>query len=343
MGRVAEADAARDARDLLPGVPLVHSPFFEAVVAGSDWDDETRRVARDLNRDGFAVIDFQEPQFDALVEDVGREVFEPLPWERWRTGELHELRVAEAWQVNESVRRLAANAHVIDLLSRIYGRQAFPFQTLNFGSGSQQPAHVDLAHFASSPELFMAGVWLALEDVAEDAGELFYYPGSHHWPVFHNDHVGRAPAREDDPYADHDRLDRAWAKLRETYGVEPRLFRPRKGQALIWAAGLHHGGAPHRDRRRSRLSQVTHYFFEDCAYWTPLMSDPFAGRIAYRTGLRNIATGEPVVNRPGGRPTPADFIRAAGGAAESSLLQRLAGRWRRLGRSGQGDSAPRPR
>lgn len=57
------------ARDLLPGVPLVHSPFFDEILATSDWDDETRRVAADLKRDGFAVIEFHEPELDAPPAD----------------------------------------------------------------------------------------------------------------------------------------------------------------------------------------------------------------------------------------------------------------------------------
>jgi ectoine hydroxylase-related dioxygenase (phytanoyl-CoA dioxygenase family) len=297
------------ARDLLPGVPLVHSPFFEEVVATSEWDDETRRVATELNRDGFSVIEFQEPELESLAADIKQRVFDPLPWDRWRSGELHELRVPEAWKTNESVRRLAANRHVTDLLSRIYGRRAFPFQTLNFAVGSQQSTHNDLVHFASSPDLFMAGVWLALEDIEEGAGALMYYPGSHMWPAFYNEHVGRTPAATTAPYVDHDRFDRVWSKLRETYGAKPTLFHPRKGQALIWAASLHHGGSPHTDKTKSRMSQVTHYYFEDCAYWTPLMSNSFAGRIAYRTDTKNVATGERVFNAPSGVHLAPRFIQ----------------------------------
>jgi hypothetical protein len=304
MSRASEVDM----RDLLPGVPLVHSPFFEEILAEADWDAETKRVAVELNRDGFSVIDFPEPELDALAADISEAVFAPLDWDRWRAGELHELRVPEGWLANESIRRIAANAQVMRLLSTLYGREAFPFQTLNFATGSQQPAHSDLVHFASSPDLFMCGVWLALEDVAPDAGALLYYPGSHKWPIFYNEHVGRAATDPSDTYADHDRLDRVWTKLRQTYGAEPVLFHPKKGQALIWAAALHHGGSPHIDRTNTRKSQVTHYFFKDCAYWTPLMSDPFAGRIAYRTYMRNLATGEAVVNAPGGTPLSEAFI-----------------------------------
>ena len=51
-------------------------------------------------------------------------------------------------------------------------------------------------------------------------------------------------------------------------GIEPQYATLKKGQALLWAANLLHGGSPQRDKRRTRLSQVTHYFFENCKYFT---------------------------------------------------------------------------
>lgn len=306
--------------DLLPGVPLVESPFFEEVLAVAGWDDETRRIATDLNRDGFAVFDFPEPDLDALADDIDRTLFAPLAWDDWRAGRVDELdRVGDAWTRNDSVRRIAANAYVAELLSRIYGRRAFPFQTLNFAIGSQQAAHVDLIHFASMPQNFMCGVWLALEDIAEGAGPLIYYPGSHRWPVYLNEHIGRPgpPANKID-----ERLEMylpVWARQREASGVQPIRFHPKKGQALIWAAGLHHGGAPHTDRTKSRMSQVTHYMFEGCAYWTPLASAPFAGQIAFRRQMTDIRTGEAMENRVSGVPTPAAFMDLATPQADVAL------------------------
>ena len=46
----------------------------------------------------------------------------------------------------------------------------------------------------------------------------------------------------------------------------------KKGQALIWSANLLHGGGEHRDKTRTRHSQVTHYYFEGCQYYMPLES-----------------------------------------------------------------------
>jgi hypothetical protein len=63
-------------------------------------------------------------------------------------------------------------------------------------------------------------------------------------------------------------------RLIEREALEPSYGRLRKGQALIWASNLLHGGAPQRDPQRTRLSQVTHYYFDGCQYYTPMYSTP---------------------------------------------------------------------
>ncbi|HEX2581533.1 MAG TPA: hypothetical protein VHL08_06100, partial [Dongiaceae bacterium] len=56
-------------------------------------------------------------------------------------------------------------------------------------------------------------------------------------------------------------------------------------------------------------SQVTHYFFADCAYYTPMYSDPFYGSIAFRH-LRDIRSGEVVENSYLGKKIHESFIAA---------------------------------
>ena len=40
----------------------------------------------------------------------------------------------------------------------------------------------------------------------------------------------------------------------------------------LWASNLIHAGGARKDLYRTRHSQVTHVFFEDCKYWTPMKS-----------------------------------------------------------------------
>lgn len=260
--------------DLLPGVPLVESPFFAQDVTA--LAPEYQEVARQLHARGYAVIDFPDPGFDDKAEAIRRRLAARFNWGDPAACPL-SARVQDAWTFDPGVRDIACNVSILALLSALYGRQAFPFQTLNFPVGTQQPVHSDHIHFCSIPERFMCGVWVALEDVHADAGPLFYYPASHVWPSYGNAHIGATPG--DDAVVKFIRLHQ---EMPARLGVERETFLARKGQALIWASNLLHGGGARNDRARSRWSQVTHYFFEGCRYTTPLQNDELAGRVIRR-------------------------------------------------------------
>lgn len=298
-------------KNLLPGVPHVESPFFKQLFSDPGLDAETRRIAHDLGTKGYAVLDFPDPEFDVKAEAIKAELAPHYDLEGWRSSGHQRgisLRVQDAWQFNAHVKSIACNQYILDLLSRLYGRQAWPFQTLNFPVGTQQHVHTDLVHFSSSPERFMCGVWVALEDINEDNGPLVYYPGSHRWPVYTNEHIGHCAAHmEQTPTQG--LYEEMWRALVETYGAQEEYFHARKGQALIWAANLLHGGSRQRDPMRTRWSQVSHYYFDDCAYYTPMTSDPYYGNIDFRK-LVNIATGQEVPHRYAGHLVPQGFVDA---------------------------------
>ena len=300
----------------LPGVPRVESPFFDQILARefSQLPEEWRRVAVDLHRDGFAVIDFPDPEFLHRAEAIKGALQDKFDWRQWQSDGYARgdgLRVQDAWLFDDNVKSLAANPTVLQLLSALYGRRAWPFQTLNFPVGTQQHYHTDSVHFSSVPERYMCGVWVALEDVDMESGPLVYYPGSHKWPIYVNEHLGVGTGRGN--------YEGLWRDLVAHSGIQPAYFTPRKGQALIWAANLLHGGARQTNPRKTRWSQVTHYFFDDCAYYTPLLSDPITGRIHFREML-DIATGQSVPNTYCGAKIAADFIRDAGERPGAAVL-----------------------
>lgn len=294
-----------DVSKLLSGVPLVESPFFDTLLESFSDDPETLRVARDLNRDGYAIIDFPDPEFDRRADALRSDLDQHYDWESWRT---HGggMRVHDAWKFDANAKALAVNVRVMKLLSRIYGRRAWPFQTLNFPVGTEQHYHSDSVHFSSCPERFMCGVWVALEDIHENAGPLLYYPGSHKWPIYTNEHLGICGAHEPG-IPGQATFEPLWKALVAHTGIVPMRFKPRCGQALIWAANLLHGGDAHRDRTRTRHSQVTHYYFDDCIYYTPMHSDPLYGSVAYRRQT-DISTGLDVPNQCAGHRVPDTYI-----------------------------------
>ncbi|MFN3737490.1 phytanoyl-CoA dioxygenase family protein [Hydrogenophaga sp.] len=290
---------------LFPGIPLVESPLFNGF-ADECWSGETLRVARELHEQGYAIIDFPDPDLPAKIDQLIETLTPLYPWQRWREGREGSLRIQDLWLGNPLVRELATNPTVLALLSDLYGRRAFPFQTLNFPVGTQQPSHSDHVHFHSVPERFMCGVWIAMEDINEDNGPLFVYPGSNRWPLLSNESLGINGAMLDDPYTHYHRYVEAWDSMAAAQGIAPKRFIAKKGQALIWSAGLVHGGSKMADKDRTRWSMVTHYFFEGCAYTTPMANDPYHGEIYFRD-VTDVATGERMPNVVSGKAVAASF------------------------------------
>ena len=282
----------------LPGVPLVESPLFARMARTLGLSEDEARIADDLHHKGFAVFDFPDLELDARIERIQQRLgprygvdFDDPASDKT----IGDRRVQDAWKDDDDVRAIATNTQVISLLTKLYGRPAFPFQTLNFPVGTQQDAHSDMAHFSSLPERFMCGVWLAMEDISADAGPLFYFAGSHSWPAMNNALIGRRGFGSDLQSAQ-DPFDEAWRALCEAHDARPDVFLARKGQALIWCANLLHGGSLQNDPKLTRWSQVTHYYFDDCIYYTPAFSDEAIGQLQLRT-IHAITDGKVRPNR----------------------------------------------
>lgn len=297
----------------LPGVPAVESPFLDCIAETEGWDDETWRIGCSLRDHGYAVFEFPDPDVGSAMDRIVADLGPRFDWNGWRShGREHGegLRIQDAWQFNDDVRAIAANPAVLALLSRLYGRTAFPFQTLNFPVGTQQSTHNDGSHFNSVPERFMCGIWLAFEPTDEANGALHYYPGSHRLPSYTNEHIDSCSATSQIPDAHYGRMTELWRELIRVHGLSKETHRARRGQALIWSANLLHGGDPHRDASRTRWSQVTHYYFDGCSYYTPLVSDPFFGSIYFRD-IVDISTGEKKAQLYAGHSVSAENIRWA--------------------------------
>jgi len=278
-----------------PGIPLIESPLFALQRKSMGLTEDEERIATDLNERGYAVLDFPDPQIDTRIARILANLsprYLDIDFADSQSDKTQgERRIQDAWKFDEDVRAIASNQAILDLLRKLYGREAFPFQTLNFPVGTQQEAHTDAVHFSSLPELFMCGVWLAMEDIRPHAGPLFYLPGSHRWPTLSNSLIGRRGYGSElhsaqDPFA------QGWRALRDAYDVKEETFLARKGQALIWSANLLHGGRHQTDPRLTRWSQVTHYYFDNCIYYTPAFSDEAIGQLALRN-LTSIADGQP--------------------------------------------------
>ena len=172
-------------------------------------------------------------------------------------------RVMNAHRKSDAARGLVDDERLRQVLELIMGRRAELFQTISFARGSQQSAHSDAFHMMTEPPGYLVGVWVALEDIAEDAGPVFYLPGSHRLPYVMTEDLDleadiSAADRRQGP-----RLRRAgcvrWSARR---GIEPRPFTASAGDVLVWHHNLLHGGSAIERQGATRRSLVAHFFAE---------------------------------------------------------------------------------
>ena len=195
-------------------------------------------------------------------------------------------RIFEEWKNSRNIGELTVNETLINVIKLLYDKDPFPFSTINFIKGSNQPLHSDTIHFHSVPQLWMCGVWIALEDVNEVNGTLQIVPGSHKWEIYdyeslnltHPDNIENGEA-ENYSYYENFLIDLIKSKNGKTKPVSLK-----KGQALIWAANMLHGGCNIEgvtDLEKTRLTQANHYFFYGCdEYYCPMFSEKSKGKYA---------------------------------------------------------------
>ena len=165
-------------------------------------------------------------------------------------------RIIESHAVLPEVRDAFASPKIVEFLQAVFGEPAVLAQSLVFQMGSEQPLHRDTTFVRFVKPLSMVGVWIALEDVRAGSGELSYVTGSHRLPDFPYSN-GKKDGIEVSP----EELDKSlrWVvEESERRGLSRQLFRPKKGDALLWHADLAHGGSPITDPQLTRQSLVGH-------------------------------------------------------------------------------------
>lgn len=268
--------------------PWVDSPYFPDLLERAGLTPETEQLVRTFARDGYVVID---PQIDdETIEQAARDMRQ-IPPEKLIFSDT--IRLQDAWTMSDAIRRIAVAPRVLETLKVLYQRQAYPFQTLSFRCGSQQKTHSDTIHFGSIPYGFMCGVWVALEDIDEANGPLHYYPQSQKLPVYDLLDIGVAAFTQAQAFENYAKYEDFVEGMMVREGLGRLELHVKRGQALVWASNLFHGGTVIRDLQRTRLSQVTHYHFHGCMYFAPLLSDPGLGLLHVRN-LTDISTGQPI-------------------------------------------------
>lgn len=183
---------------------------------------------------------------------------------------------------------------IMRFLGLIFDATPFASQTLGFLRGSAQEPHQDSAYVAYSIPKNFAATWIALEDVTPDAGELFYWPGSHRFPdfVYGGSYKSVSEARRMgiDPQKLQEEIKAHVRKLpahAAAFGLKQERFLPRAGDVLVWHAELAHGGSP-VSRLATRKSLVTHYCPK---YLVPLFMEETVTRMHHHSSGGRYVSG----------------------------------------------------
>jgi hypothetical protein len=266
--------------------PWVESPFFNELIKHQSLDEKNTELAKKFNEDGYVILDLNLS--DEQIESFRNEIDTMNGNDEIKTqeGGYHYSkgkRIFEGWKDSELLQSLSLNSIVLDTLRMLYKKEPYPFQTITFNYGSNQPLHSDLIHFDSLPHRWLTAVWVALEDMTEQNGSLVYVPKSHKLPIFDfYDLKVKVPeyGKQFDSYSEYEEFIRQLVEVNE---LEVKPLTCKKGQALVWAANLIHGGDIIRDPNSTRYSQVTHYYYDDCdTYYSPMFSEAWKGQYSHK-------------------------------------------------------------
>lgn len=276
-------------------VPPIESPFFnEWLASQKDAPANWITWATELQQKGYCII---KNAIDTKLIDKTIESIKHLFPEQANEESNRQL---DLWKKNEDVKAIAVQKDILSFLAFAYGRTPLPFQTLNFKYGTQQCLHSDSIHFSSIPQRYMCGIWAAFEDLDSENGPLQYCEASHKLPIYNYTNLNIPFSKRDYEY--YPLYEDFIKELVKAEGFTVSELHIKKGDVLIWSANLLHGGKEITSKGRTRWSQVTHVYFDDCIYYTPMWSDENCGKLYIRTNMPNIATGEEILNKAHGKP-----------------------------------------
>lgn len=255
--------------------PWIESPFFYKVLEQSDYTLEEKEILIKYHEDGYLVIDLEldESFINTLMDGIFNELHK-LKTQDDRYHYSDSPRVFEAWKTIPNVLSLARHPKLLSTLKLLYNRNPIPFQTINFLKGSNQPLHQDSIHFYTQPERWMVGTWTALQDMSVDCGPLEIVPGSHKWNHYNFQNLNLPVVEFGNQFNNYAEYESFLVYMLESSDLVKKQWLGKKGQTLIWASNLLHGGAEILNSESTRYAQATHFYFEGCNhYYSPMFSD----------------------------------------------------------------------
>ncbi|GEM_PF-785984 len=174
-----------------------------------------------------------------------------------------DLRDNQIWRIHyhhpnsRSGFDITTAAPIVDMARLILGEETSLINSIGFQRGSQVGLHQDICAYHIHPTNRLVGVWVACEDVHEDAGPLTVYPRTHKVPIWSgwnnypqtNLRTCTLGTRD----AQNSYLEQHIA------GIEPRPLVIEKGDVIFQHPLQIHNGGKIKDRSHTRKSLVLHY------------------------------------------------------------------------------------
>lgn len=220
-------------------------------------NDVEADALRSFSKNGFMVIEGLIP--DASIDQANLDMDEAIDskYQGYEYGQ--STRLEQMHVTFPGIREIWLNKDVHRLLGAIFGTPSEPCQSLVYVFGSQQDAHQDTIHLTPFPAGYMCGVWVALEDVRDDSGELVVYPGSHRLPrVYLKDEECAKVGTDWSEFGQ--KIVGRWSKMISEAGLQRSVYKAKRGSVLIWHENLMHAGSVRIDKSLSRRSMVSHCF-----------------------------------------------------------------------------------
>ena len=235
---------------------------------------------------GYTVIDLST--FNNLFDNINTEIELLINSESYKKNPDYyhyndSPRVIEAWKDIDSISKIANEEKIINILQMLYQKRPLPFSTINFVKSTEQPLHSDYIHFSSIPERYLAGLWIALEDINLDAGPLQVVPKSHNMPIVTLKDLGVSiPKNLVDLKKNNTVYEQYVVSQVKDLGLEIKIPTLKKGDCLIWSANVLHGAPKIENNLLTRKSMVIHYHFSECKYYNPGFSNIENENFQYR-------------------------------------------------------------
>ncbi len=233
------------------------------------FDENTRTQILNFPEEGFMVL---RGLFADRADDINSEI-ETL----WETGVVKMTktdRIMFAFHQSKLIKSIGEDPELISVLEFLLGKKISLFSSINFFRATQQRAHSDEYHMTTYPHANIIAAWIALEDVDDENGTLFYYPESHKLPYIMNKDFGNEGTKYMLGPKDYVHYENKVAEVIDEHKLQMSTFKAQKGDVLIWHANLLHGGLPVRDLNRTRKSMVFHYYADDAICYHEVTQRP---------------------------------------------------------------------